>query len=324
MYQFYKSIKQLAETNGKEYTSIKDLTIDIAKSGNYRREMVTLKNGSTVERTKYGVVDPVTGKRKGCWDDSLVAKWFLFYKKMFFSQILRHPELKEYYVDILQKTFTIYFQSLRIDKINCDQAVTFAVNKVLHNRITYHIRLLGSVSREEKMRNAELVKKGLLNKEDLNPNDIARKRIETYSTMVRRNTISLNELMDSEDNSGLAEKFMKDNNSDISELNPILIDINKKLEGRRFGSRLLQAMLYTDRRLSTSNLNAYMEFTKEEAEDPETLKEIKEDYLTIRKILIEYLPDSCINIINKYPRMAKVRKFKISKGKKEEVLGATV
>lgn len=323
MYQFYKLIGQLAETNKKEYSSIKALTIDIAKSGNYRREMVTLKKGTTVERTRYGVVDPVTGKIKSCWDNSLVAKWFLFYKKMFFNQILRHPELKEYYVDILQKTFSIYFQSLKIDKISCDQAVTFAVGKVLHNRITYHIRLLGSLSREEKMRNAELVKKGLINKEDLDPNDIARKRIETYSTMVRRNTISLNELMDSEDNAGLAEKFMKDNNSDIGELTPILMDINKSLKGTKFGARLLQAMLYSDKKISTSNLSAYMNFTKEEEKDPNTLKEIKEDYLIIRNILMEYLPGSYIDIINKYPRLAKVRKFRITKAKKKEV-GATL
>jgi len=288
MQQFFKTLKEVAALNPKEYSSIKELVIDIAKSGNYRREKVILKNGKTVLRTKYGELDPKTGVRKSTFDSSLVAKWFLFYKNSFMARLIRHPELREYYMDIFHKTFTIYFQSLNIEKISCDAAVTFAVEKTFHNRLTYHIRLLGSEKREQRMRNAEAVKRGLINKEDLPEEEIARKRIETYSTMVRRNTLSLDQIMESEVNSNANLKSLEDSTSNISESNLILIELSKRLDKVPYGERLLEVLLNTNGKVVTSNIGAYMEFSPEERNDKEVIEKLKNAYRIIKSTLIEF------------------------------------
>lgn len=312
MYQFFKTMEAVANLDPREYKDVKDLVIDIAKSGNYRREEVTLKNGKKVLRTKYGKVDS-TGKVVPCWDEALVAKWYVFYKKFFISRLVKHPELEEYYPDIFSKTFSIYFNALNIDKITSGASITVGLEMCFRNRITYHLRKLGSKSREEKLDNMRKIKRGLLDPSEVEEGMVAKRYIETYATRLRRNTVSLDEILDNEDLKNMASRYLEDPTSNISEDSLVVFEIKKRLEekglkeeGRRdsvilrLGTRLLEALMFSEKKVRTKKLSEYMDFTKSEKEDSKTtLKNIKEAYNIIKQTVLDFMPS--IKIEEKRP-----------------------
>lgn len=105
--------------------SIKDLTIELAKSGGYYRGNYTFKNGKVRERTLY----------KQELDSYLSAKWLLFYKHLFLSKLIPHPELEEFHVEIINKTFYMVMTSIQLEKLTCDDIINKYVNLVLVSRI---------------------------------------------------------------------------------------------------------------------------------------------------------------------------------------------
>ena len=69
MYQYFKTLQQVAETDHREFNGIKDLTIALAINSGYKREIKKCVDG--INDTKY-VISTYTN-----WDEPLVAKWLL-------------------------------------------------------------------------------------------------------------------------------------------------------------------------------------------------------------------------------------------------------
>ena len=102
-----------------------EASIELAKSGGYYRGNYTFKNGKVRERTLY----------KQELDSYLSAKWLLFYKHLFLSKLIPHPELEEFHVEIINKTFYMVMTSIQLEKLTCDDIINKYVNLVLVSRI---------------------------------------------------------------------------------------------------------------------------------------------------------------------------------------------
>ena len=136
MTEYFKLLEAQANLDHNVY-SIKDITIQLALKAGYQRGPYKFKNGNVRERTQY------TKK----FDDVLTAKWLCFYKKLFISKLYRHPELKEYHVDIINRTFEMVMKSINLDKLTTDKIIHKYVNLALSNRIGDVLYIMGSNKR---------------------------------------------------------------------------------------------------------------------------------------------------------------------------------
>ena len=125
MLEYFKLLEDYIKDFNMYYSSIKDLTIDLAKSGGYYRDIYTFKCGSKRERTLY----------KNKFDSRLAACWILFYKKLFISKLSRYQDLSDYFVFIINKTFFITMRCINLDKLEHDDVVNKYVNLALSSRI---------------------------------------------------------------------------------------------------------------------------------------------------------------------------------------------
>lgn len=258
MYKFFKDLGDIAGI-GKSYKSIKELTIDVAKSGGYRREVVTLKNGKKVLRTKYGI-ESGNGVLP-TWNDILVAKWLYNYKDLFLSKLGVHPELRDFYPEIIQRTFTITFNALQIDKLKSDSNVNTIVYMCLANRIGDALIKKGSDSRLESY-----------NKTGSGWNKNTRERIN-LKTAVNTMALSLDTLMES--------GFNIEAPCRISET---VITLERELQGNPMGKRLLDSLMYSETVVNTNTIDRFVKL--EDAErTPETLKQLKDAWNIIRSTL---------------------------------------
>lgn len=265
MNEYFKMLHTVADTNKKDYTSIRELTIDIAKSGGYRRELVTLKNGKQVWRTKYN--KPAT------WDNSLVAKWFCKFENLFMSKLSSHPELSEYYGDILQRTFTIYFNALQLDKLKSDSNVCTVVYMCLTNRIGEVFILKGS---EERF-----------------------KRYDSYSTSssIRKSQdrvnlkSAVNHMMctslDGELSNDVRSKLVATEDERLSD---VVLDITRRLKGNLLGERLLNAMLHSDKQVDPRKIRDYIKLKQSELNEDSVLQ-LTNAFKIIVGTLKEYYPN---------------------------------
>lgn len=125
MFEYFKLLEDSIKDFDIHYKSIKDLTIDLAKSGGYYRDIYEFKCGSKRERTLY----------KNKFDSKLAACWILFYKKLFISKLSRYQDLSDYFVFIINKTFFITMRCINLDKLEHDDIVNKYVNLALNSRI---------------------------------------------------------------------------------------------------------------------------------------------------------------------------------------------
>ena len=263
MDKYFRTLHIVADTNAKEYDSIRELTIDIAKSGGYRREYVTLKNGKQVLRTRYN--KPAT------WDDTLVAKWFCTFEKLFMGKLLKHPELSEYYEEILQRTFTIYFNALQIDKLGSDTNVSTVVYMCLNNRIGDVLILKGSEERLKRYNSYKIGKANRKSKDRVN-----------LKTAVNHMSLSLDD-----ENNDL--KYTLASEEDIM-LSDIVLDISRRLGDNKVGRRLLDAMLYSYKKVDITRVRDYIKLNKDEL-DKSIASQLTSAYRTIVKTVSEYFPE---------------------------------
>lgn len=273
MYTFFKELEELARL-GNDYKSIKDLTIDLAKSGGYRREAVTLKNGKTVLRTKYGEIKD--GKIIPTWDDVLVAKWLHNYRSLFISKLAPHPELSDFYIEIIQRTFTITFNALQLDKLKSDSNVNTIVYMCLANRIGDALIKKGSVTRMESYNES----RSYYNKN-------SRERIN-LKYAINNMAISLDKITE---NGYQIEK--------PSDINHTLITLQKAVEGIPYGRRLLDALLYSGDKVNTKSISKYINLTDGE-KNRTTLKYLKNAWNIIQSNLIDCLIINGIDDIDVY------------------------
>lgn len=267
MYKFFRELQTIAKI-GKDYKSVKELTIDLAYSGGYRREPVTLKNGKVVMRTKYGIVD--NGKIISTWDDILVAKWLVNYKDLFITKLGAHPELKDFFPEIIQRTFTITFNSLQVDKLKSDSNVNTIVYMCLANRIGEALIKKGSESRMESYMNS----KSFYNKN-------SRERVNLKHA-INHMALSIERLEEEGKGFNLIGK---------SDVNDTVIAIKKELQGNDLGLRLLDSMVYSDTKVATSVIDKFIKLNNIER-TPSTLKKLKEAWNIIKSTLYSALANS--------------------------------
>lgn len=122
MFEYFKLLESQFDTIDM---SILDLTRELMKSGEYYRGIYTFNNGIMRERTMYSKP----------FDSILVAKWICYYKNLFISKLIKHPELSDYHVDIINKTFYMVMTSLQLDKLVSDNVVNKYINLTLISRI---------------------------------------------------------------------------------------------------------------------------------------------------------------------------------------------
>lgn len=280
MENFFKLMKRVSDSDEREYTSILELTKDIAMSAGYSLEEYTQKNGKTRIRTVY--TKP--------WDSALVAKWFMFYKNYFVSKLYKLPALKDYFTLILNRTFSVYFNALRLEKLSSDKAVTAYIKMTFSARIGEAMYLLGSINKlVENDRRKQLRKDIRSGKaEELNLSEI-RNKCHTSN--------AFNESMSSLD--ALKEDINFDIRSEASDYNEVILDLKHKLNGNHIGLRLLECMLYSDKKIVFNNLSNYMEFKDCELEVKDNVIDLKDEvkdqlsasYNTIVTYLKDVYPD---------------------------------
>ena len=217
MIEYFKLLEDFLKDCNIKYSSIKDLTIDLAKSGGYYRDIYTFKCGTKRERTLY----------KNKFDNKLVALWILFYKKLFISKLNRFPELKDYYVFIINKTFFITMGCINLDKLDHDDIINRYVNMALSSRIK---EVLGKLKKS--------------NNEDIK---ICHKEVFN-NTMLPLDSI---------------DSFIEDKNQSLSDLD-LELEIRDKLKDNVLGNKLLDCMLNIDKKIDLNKIDNYLDLSKDD------------------------------------------------------------
>lgn len=253
MYQYFKTLQSVAESDNRTFEGIKDLTIAIAQSAGYRREPVTLKNGKVVIRTKYNehtVIDknhviPV-------WDDALVAKWLMYFRGAIIHKLSQHPELKEVHVDIIQRMFSLYFNALQIDKLKHNADVIKSVHTNLFNRIGEALFLYGSASRAKKDENAKKLKKGEITQEELDESgeEVAEHKMQNDKHAFNRSLLSLDGLIEN--------KMHVEADYAPVDMDLLVIQLKENLKGNKIGLQLLDAMLTSNTAVRPDSIKDYI------------------------------------------------------------------
>ena len=257
MYKYYQLIERTANLDPKQYTSIAELTKELALKAGYHRDLFTFKNGNKRERTFYDRP----------FDNILTAKWFMHYKKLFFSKLSKHPEMSEYYSFILNRTFLIVMQSYRMDIAKEDNIVNKNVNMALANRIGEVLYIIGSGARLEKYQNKK---------------DSKEKNRLLLNTAVNHMAQSLDQMYEDVGfNAEYEEKGVDD----------ILVDLKNKLHGNKFGIKLLEAMMSTNKKIQPSHIDDFIYMTKEECTE-ENKGKIVEAWNEIESVLKTYVDSS--------------------------------
>lgn len=149
MYQYFKTLQQVADTDKREFKNIKDLTIALMENSGYHRERKPkVSHNGEVEYTKY--VCSYYDK----WDEPLVARWLLFYKNKFLAKFYAQPNLIPLQADIIQRTFHYVFQSLDLDKVKSESNgfVTACFNRMLQARLGEAFYVIGTPGRAERLK----------------------------------------------------------------------------------------------------------------------------------------------------------------------------
>lgn len=142
MYQYFKTLQSVADSDKRQFNSIYDLTVALAKSSNYKRDVKLKKDGTP---SKF-IISTYTK-----WDEPLVAKWLMYYKNTFIGNLCKHKSLQPYCADIIQRTFHYFFQALDLDELKYSGQVTMLFNAQLHTRIAEALHCYGTEGRIERL-----------------------------------------------------------------------------------------------------------------------------------------------------------------------------
>lgn len=313
MYRLFKIADEIAASDSRSFTSIKELTKQIALSGGYRRGPVQLKNGKTVIRTQYGQRDPKTNQLVVNWDEGLVAKWLVYYKQVFISKISAHPEMKDYQLFIISRTFSILFNALNFDKLTSDAGCVAVFNLCLCNRIGETLYFMPSDERIKEYNENKKLR--------------AKNKVSTEKVKVDKNRVNLKEML----NNGIKslDRHIEDTGfepaqkSDIR-LDLLYIDIQNKLKDNEIGLKLFEALLYSDTPVKPSSIRNYIKMSPNLSlvEKTTYINQLKDAW----KIILTTLRDSLPNDVQSKYDWDKVPSFKLdndSATKKLERAGFT-
>lgn len=137
MTEYFKFMESVANTDPRQFTSGRELCLEIARLAGYHRGTKTLQNGVVKEVTLY----------TKSFDDVLTAKWIMHYKKLFYKVLYPHQELKDYFVDIINRTFFHMFRFLQVEKLTSDRSVSSQIGWILGQRIGEVLIMKGSETR---------------------------------------------------------------------------------------------------------------------------------------------------------------------------------
>jgi hypothetical protein len=150
MQKYFNLLKQVANSDPREFDSIGELTKEIATKAGYRREWVTFKNGSKRLKTVYGQLDE-NGNRVISWDEALVSKWLLYYESYIkFKTKSFVGRMREAIPEIIQEIFVVTFNALQLEKFDTDQKINSFIKMSITCRVGDYLRRLGSSSRFSK------------------------------------------------------------------------------------------------------------------------------------------------------------------------------
>ena len=252
MQRFFKDAEREAALDNTTYT-IKELMFELANRAGYHRGIREFKNGNKRIVTKY----------ERPFDNTLVCKWFANYKRLFISKLITHPELEEFHIQIITETFFAVMKSLNLDKITCDNAVNRLVTLTFGNRIGYVLFTIGSEKRVK---------------------DHIEKNPTTHH--VRMNS-ALNYMSVSLDS------FVTEPSAATYEdtgFDSLLVDLRISLRDNPYGERMLEAMLYSNKKLQLNSIDDFVYLTKDECTDT-TKKALALAYNTIKSVLRGYVKD---------------------------------
>lgn len=255
MYTYFKMLHSICDSNDVE--SIYALTQDMANKAGYYRDEFTFKNGNKRERTFY----------RTSFDDTLVAKWMCFYEPLFKAKLNKHRDLKEYYIDIINITFTLFMNSLNLEKTNCDMMVNKYVNLTLRNRIGYFEYVVGSTTRVEDT----LSKKS---------------KSARLRSSINHQAFSLDELI-TDENYSFRDNAIADN----FEGEDIVIELKKKLNNSKIGLTLLNGLLNSNKKVQLSHIDDFIDLSKYKM-DKNDREELLDSYNIIKSVLHSYILDN--------------------------------
>jgi len=252
MQRFFKDAERVASLDSTTYT-IKELMFELANRAGYHRGVRKFKNGNERIVTKY--------ERQ--FDNILVCKWFTNYKKLFMSKLIMHPELEEFHSQIITETFLAVMKSLNLDKITCDNAVNRLVTLTFGNRIGYVLFTIGSEKRVK-------------DKLEKNPT-IHNVRMKSA---INHMAVSLESFVTEP-----AAATYEDDSFDS-----LLVDLRISLSDNPYGERMLEAMLYSNKKLQLNRIDDFVYLTRDECNDT-TKKALALAYNTIKSVLRGYVND---------------------------------
>ncbi len=240
MIEYFKLIEEYIKDYNKKYDSIKDLTIDLAKSGGYYRAEYEFKCGTKRERTLY----------KNKFDSKLVALWLCFYKKLFYFKLSKYPELKDYYVFIVNKTFFITMSCINLDKLTHDDIINKYVNMALSSRIKEVLA---------KLKKPETLNIKVCNKEVFNNNMLPLDIVDFY---------------------------VEDNKQSLENLD-LEIDLRNALKDNKLGNKLLDCMLNSNKKVELNKIDEYLNLSRDECTE-ENKVVIANAFNIIKYMLLQY------------------------------------
>ena len=250
MVEYFKLLQPIADMD-KSSDSIKDITIALANKAGYHRGPYLLKNGSIKERALY------TDK----FDDTLTAKWICYYKKLFISTLIKHPELSDFHVNIINDTFKSVMQSLNIDKIINDDCIHKYTNMALSCKIGIAMFDRGSINRID----------------DYNQGG---RRKFRFKSVLNYNSCSYDALVES------SHFDVSHSDSDL-DTSSIIIDLRHQLSSSKYGLRLLEAMLTSRKKIMLSHIDDFVLIDDGDFND-DTKASILAAYNTVQKVLQKY------------------------------------
>lgn len=304
MNNYFKTLQSIANTDLREFKDIKELTIAVAESGNYRRETFTYKNGNTRVRTMYGI-KKINSNNEECivptWDDALVAKWILYFKYPILKALFSRPELSELYYDIVQRIFSSYFNALQIDKLDTPASIVRNVNLTISARVKEAAYVYGSQFRKDCEDAAKAAKLALKQQLRLGYISIEKYELEIaklktdsnlarHSMMLHKNAINTQayslEALKELNNFQVSDNAQTTNS--VQEEYEVIEFINsmktefKQLANPIVGEKLLKSLLNLSKKINVKRLNTIVDTTNFSKSD---MKDLKNAWFIIKAFL---------------------------------------
>lgn len=236
------------------------LTRLIAMGAGYHRSNRVFKNGAVRKCTSYNKP----------FDSVLSAKWIIFYRKWFISELKKRADLVDKQVEIINNTFLMFMSYMDLDKLKSPAAVTKYVKSTLAHRI--RTASFGNVTPKKLEKFHAQTVKQRREKVILHQKDIINSTSISYDGYLTNHP---------------EEKF-EETHDDDAPTEDLVLDIRHRLRDNPYGEKVLESLLYSDRQVSLKSVNYFIS-VEESEKTPETKKYIRDAYNIIKNTLRSYV-----------------------------------